>query len=83
MGLYHSIRCEMPCPLLNTTGLRILGITPFPNYEVAHEYKRGGGVVVGHGMARAQDVVVGEAALGTREEVSPETFFGSCRRVER
>lgn len=40
-----------------------LGVNLVPKDEVAHECKSGGGVIVGHHVACAEDVVVRETAL--------------------
>lgn len=64
----RSLRYEMSNPVLCTSHLRIVGISLSSNDKVAHECKRGGGVVIRHGVARAEDVVVGEAPLGKKRK---------------
>lgn len=54
---------------IHASRMRVFGIALFPNDEVAHEFECGGGFVVGHGVACAEDVVVGETALGERKGV--------------
>ena len=66
----------------------LLSVTLLPDDEVAHECKRGGGVVVGHEVACVEDVVVAEAALRKRKKGKEVSFgnlawlgcAGECRR---
>lgn len=54
----------------NISRLRIFffDVSLMPNDEVPHVCKSGGGVVVGHEVACAEDAVVAKAALGKEKE---------------
>lgn len=56
------------CTCISRLRIFFLDVTLFPDDEVAHECKRGGGVVVGHEVACAKDVVVAETALKKEKE---------------